>query len=98
MIYRTRSHVDQFSGLVSGLKAERRQCYIAVGKKYGYSFFTLCEEKSGINGNFPGIQNVGHLIPGEVSRELTKARGFTAFLLLSSTLLTKRPHLFEFPQ
>jgi len=90
--------VDQFSGLVSGLKAERRRCYIAVGKKYGYSFFTLCEEKSGINGNFPGIQNVGHLIPGEVSRELTKTRGFTAFLLLSSTLLTKRPHLFQFPQ
>jgi hypothetical protein len=47
-----------------------------VGKKYGYPFFTLYEEKSGINSNFPGIHNVGHLIPSEVSRELTTTRGF----------------------
>jgi hypothetical protein len=36
-----------------------------MGKKYGYPFFTLYKEKSGINGNFPGIHNVGHLISSE---------------------------------
>jgi hypothetical protein len=68
-----------------------------MGKKYGYPFFTLYKEKSSINGNFPGIHNVGHLISSEVSRELT-TRGFMAFLWLSSTLLTKRPQLIQFPQ
>lgn len=44
-----------------GIKAPPTPITLALYKRYGYPFFKLYEEKSGIKDNFPGVKSVAQL-------------------------------------